>query len=110
MNPDHRNDASRRPPSMHRPLLLGAFLLAVPVSMVKNGFRIMVIGSSLNEYGDNWFIHALHRKGGIVFFVPAVATLILLLVAAKKLASWLNVERTARFLQPEDEKTVEEPH
>jgi exosortase len=63
--------------SMSRRILV--VLVAIPLSIARNGFRIFAL-SMLGIHVDPGFLFgSLHHKGGIVFFVLALAALLLLL-------------------------------
>jgi exosortase len=63
--------------SMSRKILV--VLVAIPLSIARNGFRIFAL-SMLGMHVDPGFLFgSLHHKGGIVFFVLALAALLLLL-------------------------------
>jgi exosortase len=54
-------------------------LVAIPLSIVKNGVRIFTI-SMLGTHVDPGFLHGnLHRKGGILFFLLALFGVLLLM-------------------------------
>lgn len=56
-----------------------AVLAAIPLSIIKNGFRVFVL-STLTVYVDPAFLNGrLHHKGGIVFFLLALGVEFVLL-------------------------------
>ncbi len=60
-------------------------LCIVPFSVAKNAIRIFVL-STLGMYVDNGFLHGrLHHEGGIVFFLIALAGLLVLLWLLQRL-------------------------
>jgi len=54
-------------------------LLAVPLSVAKNGLRICTIGMLGSRVDPSYLTGRLHRKGGIVFFLIALAGIFLVL-------------------------------
>jgi exosortase len=53
--------------------------IAIPVSVAKNGLRIFVIGMLGSRVDPAYLTGNLHRHGGIVFFLIALAAIFLLL-------------------------------
>lgn len=53
--------------------------LVIPLGILRNGFRIVVIGLLCVHYGPEMINSAIHRKGGPVFFVLSLMPLFLLL-------------------------------
>lgn len=70
-------------------------LIVFPVTVFKNGIRIMTL-SLLGAYVDErWLTESsLHHSGGFVFFIPALGLLGLALWALRK---YRNQERGSRF-------------
>lgn len=64
-----------------RVLLVAAIL---PLSILRNGFRIFVIGELCVHIGPRMIDSPIHRRGGPVFFVLALIPLLLLLVFLRK--------------------------
>lgn len=59
-------------------------IVVVPIAIIKNGLRIMVL-SSLAIYVNPGFLHGkLHHYGGLVFFAFALVPMILLLLLFQK--------------------------
>ena len=59
-------------------------LLVVPITMLKNGIRIVTL-SVLAVYVDRGFLESsLHRDGGIVFFILALCLLAPILFVLRK--------------------------
>jgi len=58
-----------------------AFVIAVaiPLSVVKNGFRIFVIAMLATRVDPSFLTGKLHREGGIIFFLVALGAVFLLL-------------------------------
>jgi exosortase len=54
-------------------------LLAIPLSVAKNGLRIFVIAMLATRIDPGFLTGKLHRQGGIIFFLIALATTFLLL-------------------------------
>lgn len=51
----------------------------VPLGLLRNGFRIFVLGQLCVRVDPNWIDSPLHHRGGPVFFVISLAPLFLLL-------------------------------
>ncbi len=60
-----------------RRFLLVAFV--IPLGILRNGFRILVIGLLCVRYGPQMIDSVIHRQGGPVFFVLSLIPLFLLL-------------------------------
>lgn len=54
-------------------------LLVIPLGLIRNGFRILVIGLLCVRVGPHMIHHMIHRKGGPFFFVLSLIPLFLLL-------------------------------
>lgn len=54
-------------------------LVAIPLSVAKNGLRIFVIAMLVTRVDPSFLTGRLHRQGGIVFFLIALAVIFLLL-------------------------------
>jgi len=80
-----------------RRLILVAFV--IPLGVLRNGFRILVIGLLCVQYGPHMIDSVIHRQGGPVFFVLSLVPLFLLL-------AWLRSRETAAA-SPASEETVE---
>jgi exosortase len=52
---------------------------AIPLSIAKNGLRIFVLGAIAIRFDPNIFDSRLHRQGGIIFFLIALAGIVTLL-------------------------------
>jgi exosortase C (VPDSG-CTERM-specific) len=76
-----------------RRALLVAFV--VPIAIVRNGFRIFVIGSLCINLGPQMIHSIIHRKGGPLFFSLSLVPLFILL-------EWLR--RREAILKPASEK------
>ena len=63
-----------------------ALLLAVviPLAILRNGFRILVIGLLCVHLGPQMIDHTIHRNGGPLFFMLSLAPLFLLLYWLRK--------------------------
>ena len=61
-----------------------AILVAVPLSIAKNGLRIFVIGMLTTRVDPSFMTGRLHHKGGIVFFLIALAAILLLIWILRK--------------------------
>jgi exosortase len=53
--------------------------VAIPLSVAKNGFRIFTIGMLGTRVDPSYLTGRLHRQGGIVFFLIALAAMFVLL-------------------------------
>ena len=74
-----------------RTLLVAAI---IPLGIIRNGFRILVIGWLCVEMGPQMIDSFIHRKGGPIFFVLSLIPLFLLLL-------WLRRgERTKKLSPP----------
>ena len=65
----------------HRILLA---LAVIPLALLRNGFRIFVIGQLCVQIGPEMINSFIHRHGGPLFFILALIPLILLLLFLKK--------------------------
>ncbi|MGC2021084.1 MAG: exosortase/archaeosortase family protein [Candidatus Sulfotelmatobacter sp.] len=54
-------------------------LVAIPLSVAKNGLRIFVIAMLATRVDPSFLTGRLHRQGGIIFFLIALAVIFLLL-------------------------------
>jgi exosortase C (VPDSG-CTERM-specific) len=83
------------------------FLLAfvIPLGVLRNGFRVLVIGTLCIHFGPNMIHSVIHKQGGPLFFVLSLFPLFLLLW-------WLrNRERAGSGLQQieEAQRTINQP-
>jgi exosortase/archaeosortase family protein len=63
-------------------------LLVFPLAVFKNGMRIVAI-CLLTLYVDEGFMTgSLHTRGGVVFFLLALAVLLPIIAGLRKLESW----------------------
>jgi exosortase C (VPDSG-CTERM-specific) len=70
---------------LHRPWKRAVLVLAVfPLALVRNGFRIFVIGQLCVHIGPQMINSPVHRHGGPLFFVLSLAPFFLLLYFLKK--------------------------
>jgi exosortase len=58
--------------------------VAIPLSIAKNGLRIFTIGMLGTRVDPSYLTGRLHRQGGIIFFLVAVAATFLLLWAVRR--------------------------
>ena len=63
-----------------RRIVLVAFV--IPLGIVRNGFRILVIGLLCVHVGPQMIDSVIHRRGGPLFFVLSLVPLFLLVVVA----------------------------
>lgn len=62
------------------------FVLAViPLAMLRNGFRIFVLGELCVQLDPAWIHSALHRRGGPLFFAVSLIPFFLFLLLLRKL-------------------------
>ena len=55
-------------------------LLVIPLALVRNGFRVFVIGELCVHIGPQMINSYIHRKGGPIFFVMSLIPFFLLLI------------------------------
>jgi exosortase C (VPDSG-CTERM-specific) len=71
---------------LRSPLLRGVLTLAViPLALVRNGFRVFVIGELCVHISPDMIHSFIHRQGGPIFFALSLVPFGLLLVALVKL-------------------------
>lgn len=58
--------------------------LAIPLSIAKNGLRIFTIGMLGTRVDPSFLTGRLHRQGGIIFFLIALAAIFLMLWIARR--------------------------
>jgi exosortase/archaeosortase family protein len=58
--------------------------VAIPLSVVKNGLRIFVLGMLGTRVDPSFLTGILHRQGGILYFLIALAAIFLLLWMARR--------------------------
>jgi exosortase len=86
--------------SLPRKILIVA--LAIPLSIAKNGLRIFTLGVLAIRVDSGFLTGRLHREGGIIFFLVALAAIFLGLwilrrgEQAKPRSANLSLERTSR--------------
>jgi exosortase/archaeosortase family protein len=59
-------------------------LVVIPLGLLRNGFRIFVIGQMCIHMGPQMINSPVHRKGGPLFFVLSLVPLFLLLLILHK--------------------------
>lgn len=59
-------------------------LAVIPLALIRNGFRIFVIGRLCVAYGPQMLASPIHRHGGPLFFVLSLIPLFLLLIFLRK--------------------------
>jgi exosortase C (VPDSG-CTERM-specific) len=59
-------------------------LAVIPLALMRNGFRIFVIGRLCVAYGPQMLSSPIHRHGGPLFFVLSLVPLFLLLIFLRK--------------------------
>ncbi|MCF7762209.1 MAG: archaeosortase/exosortase family protein [Verrucomicrobia bacterium] len=65
-------------------------LFVIPLGLVRNGFRIFVIGELCVHFGRHMIDSAIHRRGGPVFFALSLIPFLLLLLLLRKWEGRLN--------------------
>ncbi len=58
--------------------------VVIPLAILRNGFRILVIGLLCVHFGPQMIDHAIHRNGGPLFFMLSLPPLFLLLYWLRK--------------------------
>jgi len=58
---------------------LAVVAVAIPLSIAKNGLRIFVLGVLATRVDPSFLTGRLHRQGGIIYFLIALAGIALLL-------------------------------
>jgi len=58
--------------------------MAIPLSIIKNGFRIFVIAELGTHVDPGFLTGRLHRQGGIIFFVLSLVLITVLLFALRR--------------------------
>ncbi len=84
-------------PSLPRRLVLVAAVL--PLAILRNAFRICVIGWLCVNHGPEMIDSWIHRKGGPVFFAASLVPLFLM-------AWWLGKRRAGTGFPPSEERYV----
>jgi exosortase C (VPDSG-CTERM-specific) len=77
--------------STWRRAVLVAFV--VPLAIVRNGFRILVIGLLCVHIGPHMSESFIHRRGGPIFFALSLVPLLLLLSGLRRHEKSVNVHR-----------------
>ena len=81
----HQHGTGPSPASFHLGKVL-VILAAIPLSIAKNGLRMLAI-SMLTAYVDPGYMHGrLRHQGGIVFFLVFLAVCLILL----RLVGWIE--------------------
>jgi len=68
--------------SWQRALLV---LAVVPLAILRNGFRIFVVGELCVHIGPDMINSPIHRKGGPIFFALSLIPFLLFLVFLRRL-------------------------
>jgi exosortase/archaeosortase family protein len=58
--------------------------VAIPLSVVKNGLRIFVLGMLGTRVDPSYLTGRLHHEGGIIYFLIALAAIFLCLWIARR--------------------------
>jgi exosortase C (VPDSG-CTERM-specific) len=74
--------ANRFLKSTWRRVLLVGFV--IPLGLIRNGFRIFVIGTLCIHYGPQMLHSVIHRRGGPLFFLLSLFPLFLLLFSLRR--------------------------
>lgn len=78
----------------HRLILI---LIAIPLGVIRNGFRITVIGLLCVRFGPQMIHSAIHRRGGPVFFVLSLIPLIAILWVLKRSENRFSAQTKAQL-------------
>jgi len=70
-------------------------LVVIPLGILRNGFRIFVIGQLCVHIGPQMLYSAIHRQGGPLFFALSLVPFFLLLIVLRK------SDRVAAEMKPE---------
>ncbi len=76
-------------------------LVAVPLSVAKNGLRIFTIAMLTTRVDPSFLTGRLHRKGGIIFFLIALAAIFLLLWILRRSEETNHEGRATRAVSTE---------
>jgi exosortase C (VPDSG-CTERM-specific) len=60
-------------------------LVIIPLALIRNGFRIFVIGRLCAAYGPQMLASPIHRHGGPLFFALSLIPFFLLLICLRKI-------------------------
>jgi exosortase/archaeosortase family protein len=74
---------------------------AIPLSVAKNGLRIFALGVLATRVNPSFLTGRLHRQGGIVFFLIALAAIFLLIWILRR-SETINRDPSERFGLKED--------
>ena len=91
----------RRP--FHRSILV---FIALPLGILRNGFRITVIGLLCVHFGPQMIHHPIHRRGGPIFFVLSLIPLIAILWLLKRHEDRARTRPKPHLPHPEDESSI----
>ena len=58
--------------------------VAIPLSVAKNGLRIFVLAMLTTRVDRSFITGRLHHQGGIIYFLIALATIVLLIWVARR--------------------------
>jgi exosortase C (VPDSG-CTERM-specific) len=64
-------------------------LAVIPLALLRNGFRIFVVGQLCVHVGPEMINSSIHRHGGPLFFILALVPLFLLLICLRK-SEWVT--------------------
>jgi exosortase C (VPDSG-CTERM-specific) len=65
-------------------------LVVIPLALLRNGFRVFVLGELCVHIGPQMIDSPIHHKGGPIFFILSLIPLFLLLMALQKSERALN--------------------
>ena len=77
-------------------------LTAIPLGILRNGFRITVIGLLCVYFGPQMIHHPIHRRGGPIFFVLSLIPLIAILWLHRRNEDRLRARTKAQLPRTED--------
>ena len=80
-------------------------LVAIPLGVLRNGFRIAVIGLLCVRFGPQMIHSAIHRSGGPLFFVLSLIPSIAILWALRRNEHRFRAQRKTQQSPPTDESS-----
>lgn len=89
--------------SPHRLILI---LAAIPLGVLRNGFRITVIGLLCVYLGPQMIHHPIHRRGGPIFFVLSLIPLIAILWLLRRHEDRSRTQTNAELPLSDDESRI----
>ncbi len=81
-------------------------LVAIPLGVLRNGFRIAVIGLLCVRYGPSMIHSVIHRSGGPLFFVLSLIPSIVILWTLRRNERGVRVQKKTRQSNTGDESGI----